>query len=67
MSIEKSKYDERFENMGIKTKSKKNILSFHNNKDHMSFEYDEDSKEIQFNKGSFWMIRDELYNECFGK
>ena len=67
MSIEKSKYDERFENMGIKTKSKKNILSFHNNNDYMSFEYDEDSKEIKFYKGSFSMIRDELYNECFGK
>ena len=67
MSIEKSKYDERFENMGIKTKSKKNILSFHNNNDYMSFEYDEVSKEMKFYKGSFSMIRDELYNECFSK
>ena len=68
MAIEKSKYDERFDNLGIKSKSKKNILSFHNqNKDHMTFEYDENTKEIEFYKGSFKMLRDDLFEECFGK
>ena len=33
----------------------------------MTFEYGEDSKEINFYMGSFRMFRDKLFQECFEK